>query len=215
MYPLSGPVVYTIMTDDGDLSRPWEGDINDAVVEEWKQETTALERVTAVIDATAEPAYASEIAERAVVSEPTARRHLESLAEVGRIDAVSADRGTKYRRSPSTLAMRRVAGLQRQYSKPELQDGIRDLREKLQALREKHGVNDPDDLATSLEIGSDDWTDVSRWRSLEENLAVAKAALSLYDFDPDDIGAVTGNGDGSSGGRPGDGLVGFGPGRSA
>lgn len=178
------------MTEKTDLTHPWEGDINDAVVDDWKAETTAFERVTSVIDATTEPAFASEIAERAAVSEPTARQHLKSLAEVGRIETVSADRGTKYKRSPSTLAMRRISGLHQQYSKAELQQGIEDLREKLQTLRERHGVNDPDDLATTLAAGSDDWTDVSRWRSLEESLEIAKAALSLYDFDPDDSGSA-------------------------
>lgn len=200
------------MTENAELTRPWEGDVNEAVVEEWKEETTSFERITSVADTTTEPTFASEIAERAAVSEPTARRHLKSLAEVGRIEAVAAEQGTKYRRSPSTLAMRRISGLHRQYSKPELQNGIEELREKLQALREKHGVNDPDDLATTLEAGSDDWTDVSRWRSLEENLEIAKAALSLYDFDPDDTGSATARteGEASAGDRATGSLAGFG-----
>jgi hypothetical protein len=49
-------------------------------------------------------------------------------------------------------------------------------------------VSDADDLATELELGDDDWTDVSRWRELEENLDIAKAALNLYEFDPDGTG---------------------------
>lgn len=178
------------MTEGSDLTHPWEGNVNEAVVEEWKEETTAFERITSVIDATTEPAFASGIAERASVSEPTARTHLKSLADVGRIEAISVKNGTKYKRSPSTLAMRRISGLHQQYSKVELQEGIEDIREKIQTLRDKHGVNDPDDLATTLEAGSDDWVDVSRWRSLEENLEIAKAALSLYDFDPDDTGSA-------------------------
>ncbi|WP_313692321.1 DUF7342 family protein [Halorarum halobium] len=173
------------MSDSSDLTEPWKGNVNEAVIREWKEETTAFDRITTVIDATSKPAFAREIAERAVVAEPTARRHLKSLAEVGRVTAVSADGGTKYKRSPSTLAMRRIAGLHAHYSKEELQDAIADLREKLAALRDKHGVSDADDLATELELGDDSWTDVSRWRDLEENLDIAKAALNLYDFDPD------------------------------
>jgi hypothetical protein len=49
-------------------------------------------------------------------------------------------------------------------------------------------VSDADDLATELDLGDDDWTDVSRWRELEKNLDIAKAALNLYDFDPDGSG---------------------------
>jgi len=180
-------------------------------------ETTAFERVTSVIDATTEPVFASEIAELAAVSEPTARRHLKSLAEVGRIEAVAAEQGTKYKRSPSTLAMRLISALHRRYSKAELQEGIEELREKVQTLRWRNEVNDPDDLATTLDAGSDDWTDVSRWRSLEESLRIVKAALSLYDFDPDDAGSVDARvGDGASASeRTTGGLAGFGTGTSA
>lgn len=179
------------MTDTADLTQPWAGDVNEAAIEEWKENTTAFDRITTVIDTTSEPAFAREIAERAAVAEPTARRHLKSLAEVGRVSAVSAEGGTKYKRSPSTLAMRRIAGLHSQYSKEELQNAIVDLREKLAALRDEHGVSDADDLATELELGDDSWTDVSRMRDLEENLDIAKAALNLYDFDPDGSGSRT------------------------
>ena len=174
------------MPDDPDLTHPWAGDVNEVAIEEWKAETTAFDRIVAVADTTTEPKFAREIAEQAAVAEPTARRHLKSLADVGRVTAIPADGGTKYKRSPSTLAMRRIAGLHAHYSKEELQDAIADLREKLSALREEHGVSDADDLATELEIGADGWTDVSRMRDLEENLDIAKAALNLYDFDPDE-----------------------------
>jgi DNA-binding transcriptional ArsR family regulator len=179
------------MSDKPDRTGTWEGDVNEAAIDEWKAETTAFDRVTTVIDTTAEPAFAREIAEHAAVAEPTARRHLQSLAEAGRVTAVSAEGGIKYRRSPSTLAMRRIATLHDEYSKTELQEAIEDLREKLATLRRKHGVGDADDLVTELEAGADGWTDVSRMRTLEENLDVAKAALHLYDFDPDDSGRAS------------------------
>jgi DNA-binding transcriptional ArsR family regulator len=183
------------MTEDSQLSEPWKGDVNEAAIEEWKAETTAFDRVTTVIDTTTEPAFASTIAERARVAGPTARRHLKSLADVGRVLAVPADGGTKYKRSPNTLAMRRISGLHAHYSKAELQDAIEDLRAKLASLRDEHGVSDADDLATELEHGDDIWSDVSRWRELEGNLDIAKAALNLYDFDPDAAGAATAGSD--------------------
>jgi hypothetical protein len=114
------------------------------------------------------------------------------------VAAIAADGGTKYKRSPTTLAMRRISGLHATYSKAELQDAIADLREKLAALRDEHGVSDADDLATELELGDDDWTDVSRWRELEENLDIAKAALNLYDFDPDGTGKAIAESAGSA-----------------
>lgn len=175
------------MTDQNDSTAPpWEGDVNEAAVEEWVEETTPFERVRDVLDVTTEPQFSKEIAERARVSEPTARKYLSTFAEVGRAEAVPAEQGTKYKRSAQSVAMRRIAAIHREYSKQELTDAIERLRDEIASLREEYGANDPDDLATELESGDEGWHAVARWRTLEENLDVAKAALSLYDFDPDE-----------------------------
>jgi DNA-binding transcriptional ArsR family regulator len=187
------------MTDrDQSALSPWEGDVNEAAVEEWVEETTPFERVEDVLDATTEPQYAREIAERARVSEPTARKHLSSFAEVGRAESVPTEQGTKYKRSAQSVAMSRIAAIHREYTKRELTDSIERLRDRIAALREEYDANDPDDLAVELESGDEGWQAVARWRSLEENLDVAKAALSLYDFDPDDGSAVGRAEDGTS-----------------
>jgi hypothetical protein len=80
--------------------------------------------------------------------------------------------------------MRRISGLHATHSKAELQNAIAGLREKLGALRDTHGVSDADDLATELELGDGDWTDVSRWRELEGNLDIAKAATQSLRLRP-------------------------------
>lgn len=200
------------MPDESPLTEPWHGDVNDAAVADWIDETTTFDRIVSIIDTTSTPAFASEIAERAAVAEPTARRHLTSLADAGRVEAVAIDRGTKYKRSPSAIAMRRIASLHAHYSKNGLQAAIADLRENLASLREEHGVSDADDLATELEMGDDDWMDVARLRDLEENLQLAKAALNLYGFDPDAGGRSVdgGNEDVDDGRSPTGALAGFG-----
>ena len=174
------------MTDQNDApSQPWEGDVNEAAVEEWVEETTPFERVKDVLDVTTDPQFAREIGERARVSEPTARDHLSTLVDAGQAEAIPAEQGTRYRRSAQSVALRRIASIHREYSKRELTEAIEDLRDRIAALREEYGANDPDDLAYDLESDDDGWRAVARWRTLEENLDVAKAALSLYDFDPD------------------------------
>lgn len=179
------------MTDSNPSpSEPWEGDVNEAAVEEWVEETTPFERVKDVLDTTTDPQFAKEIAERAQVSEPTARKHLSTFAEVGHAESVPAEQGTKYKRSAQSVATRRIAAIHREYSKPELTDTIQRLRDEIAAFREEYGVTDPDDLAFELESGDEGWQTVARWRTLEENLGIAKAALSLYDFDPDDEGTA-------------------------
>lgn len=179
----------------------WEGDINEAVAEEWKAETTPFERVQEVIRSTSTPQYASEIGERARVSEPTARTHLKRLVKTGHAETVETGRGTQYKRSRQTIAMRRIVELHRELSREELVDGIKRLRTDISDLQNRFDATDPDDLAIQIEDGDAEeaWKAVTEWRSLEENLDIAKAALALYDFDPDTEGnrgaAETGSGE--------------------
>lgn len=163
----------------------WEGDINEAVVEEWKAETTPFERVQEVIRSTSTPQYASEIGERARVSEPTARTHLKRLVKTGHAETVETGQGTQYKRSRQTIAMSRIVELHRELSREELVDGIKRLRANINDLQDRFNATDPDDLAIQIEDGEEAWKAVTKWRSLEENLDIARAALALYDFDPD------------------------------
>lgn len=164
----------------------WEGDVNETAIEEWKADTTTFDRVRSVIDVTTEPQVASTIAERAHVSEPTARKYLAALAETGRVKTVNTDSGTRYMRAPQMLAMRRISAIHREHTKNEIRDAIQDLKEELSDFREQYSVTDVDELALELDPGDDGWQDVTRWQQVEQNLEIAQAALSLYDFDPDD-----------------------------
>ena len=169
-----------------DADAPWEGDVNEAVLEEWKAETTPFDRVKEVLLSTTEFQYAGAIAERARVSEPSARKHLQTLADAGLAERDDTGRGTRYKRSRETVAMERIRELHAELTKPELVDGIRDLKAEIRSYREEYDATEPDDLALELEPDDDEgWRAISRWRGLEENLKIAQAALSLYDFDPD------------------------------
>lgn len=178
------------MPTDGTADELWEGDVNEAAIEEWKADTTTFDRVRDVIDATTEPQAASTIADRAHVSEPTARKYLAALAETGRVKTVGTEAGIRYMRSPQMLAMRRISAIHREHTKSEIRATIKDLKEELRSFRERYDVTDVDELALELEAGDDDWRDVTRWQQVEQNLEIAQAALSLYDFDPDDSHAA-------------------------
>ncbi|MGQ4556005.1 DUF7342 family protein [Halobellus sp. GM3] len=174
------------MTDPEPTDDRWQGDVNEAVAEDWKADTTTFERVRQIIDVTTEPQTAGEIADRARVSEPTARKHLSALAETGRVKAIATDDGTRYMRAPQMLAMRRIADIHREHTKDEIREAIRELREERRELRERHDADDVDELTLDLEPGDDGWEDLTRWQQIEQNLEIAQAALALYDFDPDD-----------------------------
>jgi DNA-binding transcriptional ArsR family regulator len=168
-----------------DTNRGWEGDLNEAVVEEWIDETTPFERVREVLLSTTEPQYAKELAERARVSEPTARKHLRILATAGVAETVETGRGMRYKRSRQTVVLRRISEIHADLSREELADGIRNLREQIRGYQDEYDATDPDDLSLRLEADDGDrWTAVAEWRALERDLQVAQAALALYDFDP-------------------------------
>ena len=186
-----------------DSRRRWEGDVNDAVLEEWKAETTPFERVKEVLSATTTYQYATSIADRARVSEPSARKHLETLADAGLAETDATGRGTRYKRSRETVAMKRIRELHESLTKDELVEGIRELKSEIEATRAEYEATNPDELALELDADDGDgWAAISRWRALEENLQLAQAALSLYDFDPDrDRGGESAGSDGSDSSR--------------
>lgn len=168
----------------GDTDQLWTGDINEAVIEEWKAETSPFERVREVLLTVTTFQYAGAIAEQAAVSESTARKHLTVLAESGFAVTDTSGQGTRFKRSRETIAMQRLKELHSNCSRDELIAGIRDLKTRIQAYQDDYNVTDPDELALEL-TADDDWKAISDWQALEDDLKLAQAALSLYDFDPD------------------------------
>jgi len=168
-----------------DTERLWTGDLNEAVIKEWKAETSPFERVREVLLTVTTFQYAGAIAEQAGVSESTARKHLHILAEGGFAETETSGQGTRFKRSRETIAMQRIKELHSRLSRGELVSGIRDLKAQIQSYQTQYDVTDPDDLAVDLAPDADGWEAISDWRAVEEDLKLAQAALSLYDFDPD------------------------------
>ena len=180
----------------------WKGDVNEAVIEEWKAETTPFERIRNVLHSTTEPQYATQLADRARVSEPTARKHLKILTEAGIAETAATGHGTQYKRSRQTVAMQRIRDLHAQLTREELADGIHDLRERIHDYQEEYDAADPDDLAIQFASVDDaEWDVIAKWRALERDLDVAQAALALFDFTPDNDnqGRTSDNGSGRHG----------------
>jgi DNA-binding Lrp family transcriptional regulator len=168
----------------------WEGDLNEAVVEQWSDDTTAFDRVRQVIDVTTEPQSVEEIADRARVSPPTARKYLSTMAADGRVKRINTDTGSEYMRAPQMLAMDRIAAIHCEHTKAEIRESIKELKEERASIMETHEVGTIDELTLALKDGDDSWGDVVRWRQIKQNLEIAQAALALYGFDPDDSHAA-------------------------
>jgi DNA-binding transcriptional ArsR family regulator len=155
-------------------------DINERAKEQWKEMTTGADRVESIVEQTYDPASADEIAEQALVSEPTARKYLTQFVDHDVAIAIQDGRTTRYKRNERTLLDTRIREVQREHTREELIAGMRRLKEELQGYRETYETDSPEELARRLGPDEEGWRDISRWRSTQKDLAIAQAALS-YD----------------------------------
>lgn len=157
-------------------------DVNEAAVEEWKQETTTRGRIQSIIQQIQEPTPVSAIAERARASEPVVRDTLADLADLGVVETLETGQGVLYKRNDQMYIYRQVVELQDTYETEELVAKLQDLKDTVNTLREKHGVESPTELAAKLEPDDvDGWEDHTVWQTAQKNLYLAKAAISFDD----------------------------------
>lgn len=161
---------------------PKYDNVNEAAVEEWKQETTTRERVRSVVQRIQEPTPASTIADRAHASEPVVRDTLADLVEIGLVETLETRQGTLYKRNDQMYIYRQVVDLQESYDEEELVTKLQDLKETINSLREKYGAESPMELAQELDPGdTEGWEDHTTWQTAQKNLYLAKAAISFSD----------------------------------
>ncbi|WP_135365037.1 winged helix-turn-helix domain-containing protein [Halosimplex halophilum] len=158
----------------------WD-DINEHVEEEWKAETTPFERVYEIIEQTHEGQSAAELAERALVSEPTARRHCKSLVNTGFAETEQDGQTTLYKRNSDRVLMTRIRELREEADREELLEGIERMKTEIRGYEDDYGVLSPEELARELDPDdTEGWDDLTAWKTTRQNLAIAQAALA-YD----------------------------------
>ncbi|ACV11048.1 putative transcriptional regulator [Halorhabdus utahensis DSM 12940] len=174
-----------------DQSQPEEfADVNEAVEDEWESETTPYERIRHVVAHAYSPVSADAVADDALTTPKTARKHLETLAEEGFVETSPGEHGgTLYRRSPESLVVEQAADILEHVTTDELVTRVTEMRERLNEYRTEYGVDSPEELAvertnqTLSESGSAgqeiDPETVRDWKTLRRNLAFANAALSI------------------------------------
>ena len=156
----------------------WD-DINEHVRAEWKAETTPFERVYEIVEQTHEGQSAAEIADRALVSEPTARRHCKALVNTGFAETESEGQTTLYSRNADRILMSRIRELRDNTDRDELLDGIRRMKTEIREYEDRYDVVSPEELAQKLDADeTEGWDDLSMWKTTRQNLAVAQASLA-------------------------------------
>jgi hypothetical protein len=155
-------------------------DVNVAAEQEWKATTTGFERVEAVLRRTTNLQSAREIGDRALVSEPTARKHLETLVTSGHASTRAMGNATLYRRNPDRRRLERIQHLADEHTMAELESSIRDMKTRIQSFENEYDATGPEELVQELDPDDDQgWDDVSRWKTTRHSLAFAKTALSF------------------------------------
>ena len=156
-------------------------DINERVRAEWKEDTTPFERVYEIVEQTHDGQSAAEIADRALVSEPTARRHCKTLVNTGFAETDRDGQTTLYERNSDHILMSRIRELREETSRPELLDSIEELKSEIRGYEERYDAVSPEELGRQLDADqTEGWEDLSAWRTTRQHLAVAQAALA-YD----------------------------------
>lgn len=187
--PEETPPSSRIRTDGG----TGQGDVNETVVAEWVEDTTAFERVYEITRQTYDSQSAERIADRARVSPTTARKHLRALVDSGEVTTSRDGQTTLYRRSETAIVTEHAQSLLTELTLDEIASGITDMKVTIREWRETHGVESPEEFARELDVRDGD-TDpgavLTEWQTTRRNLALAQVALSIGEAS--DTGHLTG-----------------------
>ena len=158
--------------DDDDFEN-----IDDFAAAEWKNQSTADERIRTVINRTTTPRSASNISDTALVSETKARTTLNKLAEEGIVSSHQTDSGKQYSRDPEWHLLKQIRKLA---SSDTLVDQIQRIQQELTAYESKYDVNGPEELLISdTELDQNELDDISHWRTANRELSHLRAAYRL------------------------------------
>jgi len=170
--PITVDDIDPFTVDDDDFE-----DIDEFAGAEWKNQTTADERIRTVINRTTIPKSAADIADTALVSETKARATLNKLAEEGIVRSQQTDSGKLYGRDPEWHLLKQI----RQLAGSEtLVDQIQRVKQELAEYRAKYDTTDPEELLISdTELNQNELDDVSHWRTAKRELSHLRAAYRL------------------------------------
>lgn len=170
--PLSPEDISPFHVDEEEL-----GDIDEFATAEWKDSTTADERIRAVIKRTVSPKTAKEIADLAAVSETKARTALKGLVEEGVAIARQADGGTVYQRDPDRHLIEQIHQLS---TADDVVEQIQKVKAEIAEYREEYETDSPAELLVSdRELSPAELTDVSHWRTAVRDFEYLRAAYRV------------------------------------
>ena len=167
--PMTVDDIAPFSVDDDDFE-----DIDDFAAAEWKNQSTADERIRTVINRTTTPRLASDISDAALVSETKARTTLNKLAEEGIVKSHQTDAGKLYNRDPEWHLLKQIRKLA---NSETLVSQIQRIQQELTEYKSQYDVSGPEELLISdQELDQSELDDVSHWRTAERELSHLRAA---------------------------------------
>lgn len=160
---------------------------SESQIDQWKEETTAFDRVSSVAETLEEPRSAGWIADEAAVAENTARKHLARLESLGVMRSIDEEATTLYKPDPLYLRMQSLREVLDDHDLDGLIEKKAELRESVEELKADYDAEEPDALrrrATDV----DDAAEIrelqkaaSDWELVLHRLSVVEEAIERYD----------------------------------
>jgi len=163
-------------------------------VEQWVEETSAFERVLSIVFDITDPRTAGHIAQRAQVSEETAREYLDGMVTLGAVLADDSGGATVYFPDPGYLRFREVRSMARDHGRSELVEMAASTADVIEQYRDRTGVETLDELEARINDGefseetTVDYKNVAAdWLSTRQQLDRIEDAIDWYDVLAADI----------------------------
>lgn len=161
----------------------------------WKDDLSARERVTTIIQTVSDPVSINWVAEEADVHWNTAESHLEELADDGKVRRVEQGDSTAYVPDFTRAYMEEIRQLALNHSAEELRAELTAAKESIEEIQDQFDVQTREELEQSLadlDITAEETRARSRalrdWEEQQDSLTLVKHALSLqedlHDVDP-------------------------------
>lgn len=155
-------------------------------VQTWIEQTEAFDRVLSIALSLEQPRPASWVSDEAHVAENTARKNLDRLEDLEIVTAVERGATTYYPNS-AYLRFREVSSLAGKYDKDELEEEVRQLKEKAEEISDEYEVEGPTELRELITSEDTSAADIreyrqvaSEWETLKHRLSITQQALDQY-----------------------------------
>jgi hypothetical protein len=154
----------------------------------WKDDLSARERVTRVVETVTDPVSINWVAEEADVHWNTAADRLEEMADAGDLHRLDRDDSTAYVPDFTKAYIEEIRQLALELSAEELRAEIAAAKETIEAIQDRYDVESREELEESLadpDISAEETKTRSRglrdWEEESDAISLLKHALSLQD----------------------------------